>query len=142
MELVVIILALANVTCLISGLVFFYHREKRQMREAQEVVLDSQTFYENVNQRTGVLLGQAFNSYLKHIQNLEKMVLPKPITQKMVVDVLKESPPAFTQPVENEIEKPDKTPGAFDEDIFKNIPIRRDTKVVIQEENDLPTFVE
>lgn len=125
-----IILAATQVTAFIAFLVFFFFREKHQ----ESIDSRKQKFYVDAMTQSNELISQNFSAYLKHIQNLEKMVLPKAVSQKEVEDILNRTPPI----VENEIDKVEDDPFGFaKEDSFAKVPINNETQVMFEEGEDM-----
>ncbi len=131
----------------ISLLVFLAYREseykketnelRRMISEApynlQKIAID---FVTQRNKDFDTILGRSFDKYLKHIQTLEKMVLPKKVSVKEedVANILRRSPEMSEYPFKNDIEE-DKEEGiALTEQNFGRIPI--DDKTQIQFEGD------
>jgi len=107
-----IVLALSLSLVAISLLVVFYFYEKDQLayrRKLEESLVDLPTglqrFYTQLEAKQDIsavkTMEKAFAGYLKHIQALEGRAFPKPITTKMVREVMERDISA----VENEIEK-------------------------------------
>jgi len=137
-----IVLVVTNFLIVLTVFVYFYLREVRHREDAQDQILQVSQFYresstaqENLFKEISLskdkLVGQSFVAYLKHIQGLEKMVLPKPINKKMVEDIMLRTPPIS----ENEIDKQDEeiTEDNF-MDVLSKIPITGATSVAFENE--------
>jgi hypothetical protein len=142
-DFVLISLVLSQTIAFASLLVYFFLKDKKQDQDRKSFADDLKGYFQDVNKKSETVFVQTFNSYLKHISNLEKMVLPKPITQKMVEDVLKQTPPIVREVfVENEIDKVEDDGIKITESNFNKIPIGQTTKVMFEEGDDMPTVVE
>lgn len=130
-------LAVSQTLILLALLFYFYKREVKKDILGQSALETFQKQFDAMEERKDALLEANFSSYLKHIANLEKMVLPKPVTAKMVQDVIARGP---EEVVENQIEETGTPEIDINEENFKNIPINRDTRVIF-EESDPPTQV-
>jgi len=139
-----IILTISNAVIVVAILVYFYLREIRNRQSVDEQLTKTQTFYEKISTSKDSLLkeinsskdklsNQNFTAFLKHIQQLEQMVLPKPITKQMVDDIMLRTPPL----TENEIEK---DAEEIDQDNFmevlSKIPMDEFTNVSFENEID------
>lgn len=136
-----IALAITQITLVLAVLFYFYKREKFRETLNEETDSRKQQFYVEAMKQSTALVTQNFSTYLKHIQNLEKMVLPKPITQKDVQDILDRTPPI----VENDIDRDDSDDpfGFAKEESFARVPINNKTQVMFEEGEDMiPTEVE
>lgn len=135
-----IVLAITQVIVILTITFYFYKREKFRDALTEEIDSRKQAFYVEAMKQSTELVTQNFSTYLKHIQNLEKMVLPKPVTQKEIKDILDRTPPI----VENDIEKVGDDPFGFNkEDSFARVPINNTTQVMFEEGEDMiPTEVE
>lgn len=146
------VLTISNLLMVIAVLFYFYFQEVKQKEEVRDQTYKSQQFFREMNNSKDLLYKEISLSkdkltnenliaFLKHIKNLEEMVLPKPITKGMVDDIMLRTPPL----VENEI---DKDVGKIDEenfmDVFSKIPLDGNTKVAFEgelneiEENQVP----
>lgn len=135
-----VVLALTQSAILIAFLVWFYFREKDKDKNAETIDSRKQKFYVDAMEQSTNLVTQNFSSYLKHIANLEKMVLPKPISDRDVKAVLDRTPPI----VENDIERIEDDPFGYNkEESFARVPINNETQVMFEEGEDMiPTEVE
>lgn len=131
-----IILAITQAVVLIAFFTFFLLREKHQ----EQIDSRKQKFYVEAMDQTTELVTKNFSTYLKHIANLEKMVLPKQVTEADVRAVWDRTPPI----VENDIEKEADDPFGFNqEESFAKVPINNETQVMFEEGEDMiPTIVE
>lgn len=122
------VLAITILLIVISLLVYFYFREVKHMDQGEGLFSRIENI---VNSRDNLLkdiLEKKDLVHLKHIQVLEKQIQPKPvdkITDYVVSGAVSEKP--------NDIEKTDEDlkEDAFNE-ALKNVPITKDTKVVIE----------
>ena len=138
------VLAITNLLLVVAVLVYFYFREIKHQNSIDNQLEKTQKFYEQISlskdalaesssESEKKLLNQIFGSFLKHIKELEQMVLPKPITRNMVEDIMLRTPPL----VENEIEKnPEDITEENFMDVFSRIPIDDNTKVSFENEID------
>lgn len=142
MTAVLIVLAITQLLTLVAILGFFLYREHRYRNDDQRNTQLLKDYFQELNKGKDKVLGDSFGLYLKHIQKLETMVLPKPVTAKMVQEVIDRTPPIV---VENEIDRIDRD-VINDSPIggvpFESIPISRDTKVVFDEGNGFPTEID
>lgn len=129
-----------------------YYKDRNKFEEAISVLPQK---LETITSNLFKEREKTFTLYLKHIQTLEKMAFPKPVTTKMVREVLNRTPELSPnmEPFENQIEKdPDKDtvldsngkpvdPNQIEvnDQNFGDIPITSDTKVAFEDE--LPTRV-
>lgn len=83
----------------VALLVYLYFHEKNQsdyIKQIQDnltnLPIDLQKFYTELqqknNERSQKIIGDSFKDFLKHIEKLEKMVLPKPVTTRDVQSVM------------------------------------------------------
>lgn len=135
-----VVLALTQSAIFIAFLAWFYFREKDKDKTAETIDSRKQKFYVDAMDQSTKLVNQNFSSYLKHIANLEKMVLPKPVSDKDVQAILDRTPLI----VDNDIERIEDLPYPFDsEESFAKVPITSETQVMFEEgENMIPTEVE
>jgi len=113
--------------CLALGflglLVYLYFREKEDrvyknkiQTDLTNLPIELQKFYATIAEkdqaRTQKVLGDTFTKYLKHIEGLEKMVLPKPVTTSDVQSVMSRMGTIADESLEiehdNEIERAEK----------------------------------
>lgn len=94
-----IVLSLCLALGYIGLLIYLYFHEKAEREYIKKIQtdltnlpLELQKFYAAISEkdqaRTQKVLGDTFTKYLKHIERLEKMVLPKPVTTKDVQSVM------------------------------------------------------
>ena len=146
-----IILAITQSVTLIALLVFFLVRENRHREDAQKGTIllkefaneqssNTSQLVEKLTNDTEKLLEKTHISYLKHIRELEKMILPSPVTTERVQSVLDRIPDL----AENDIAKRDEEELAMDidENSLKNIPINNQTNVVFEGLDDIPTTID
>lgn len=135
-----VVLALTQSAALIAFLVWFYFREKDKDKNTETTEARKQQFYVDAMKQSTALVTQNFSSYLKHIANLEKMVLPKPVSDIDIKAILDRTPPI----VDNEIDKVEDMPFPFaSEEDFAKIPINNETQVMFEEGDDMiPTEIE
>lgn len=135
-----VILALTQSAALIAFLAWFYFREKEKDKGSEATDQRKQEFYVTAMDQTTKLVTQNFSSYLKHIANLEKMVLPKAVSERDIQAILDRTPPI----VENDIEAVEDDPFGYNkEESFARVPINNETQVMFEEgENMIPTEVE
>ena len=93
------------------------------------------------NQQTQKVLGDSFKNFLKHIEKLEKMVLPKPVTTKDVQSVMSRMGTLAdeTLEIQNDIEQAEKG-VELPKDDWTGF-INADTKVAF-EDGEVPTVIE
>ena len=140
------VLVITNFLMVGSILLYFYFREIRHKNDENLRNESLQQFYKDANNTRDQLLKditkskdetfkKTFEDFLKHIQKLELMVLPKPVTRNMVQEVLDRSP----LEVENDIEKSDVEINQENfMDVLSKIPITDKTKVAFESEvNDI-----
>lgn len=136
-----IFLTLTNLAFGISILTYFYLKEIKQRNDARDDVRELHEFYKETIVSTNeynkerevskdALLSETFTSYLKHIQSLEKLAIPKaplPITRDMVEN--------FMTPMPNDIEKTDTEDEQTDfSEMLRKVPITPETKVSFESE--------
>jgi hypothetical protein len=92
--------------------------------------------------KTHQLIQESFRDFLKHIEKLERMTLPKPVTEKDVKSVLSRIGTIADESleIENDIEKTPDKGVQLPSDEWTGF-INADTKVAFEEE-DIPTIVE
>jgi hypothetical protein len=118
-----IILSICLALGFIGLLVYLYfhtNAEREYVKKIQtdltNLPIELQKFYATIAEkdqaRTQKVLGDTFTKYLKHIERLEKQVLPKPVTTKDVQSVINRMGPLADESQEiawdNEIEKAEK----------------------------------
>jgi len=130
-----IFLALSNLIFAGAILFYFYKREMKHREDAEKNIILIQEFYKQISLSKDKLAAESFKGYLKHIQALEKMVLPKPITKEMVNDILLQTPPMAENDIEKNAEDVNKENFM---DVFSKIPIDNETKVAFENEIDAP----
>lgn len=125
-----------------SFLLYFYFKEIRHKNDDNLRLGSLEKFYKEANETRDQLLKEitkskdetfrkTFEDFLKHIQKLELMVLPKPVTRNMVNEVLTRSP----MEVENDIEKSDIEINQDNfMDVLSKIPITDKTSVAFENE--------
>lgn len=120
-------------------LFFIFKREREKNKDIRYVVEEIGDFMVENNK----IAAQNLSAYLKHIQQLEKIVIeekkPKPakIDDAYLKEVLSRGP----ELVENEISKADEDQGIeINETNFKNIPFGANTN--IQFEGDPPPIID
>lgn len=147
-----IVLSVSQAIIILALLIFFYKRDSedkvyRQKLEEKLTSLpeDLQTkimdTVKEINLHVLETSSQNFASYLKHIKELEKLTLPRPITSADVEAVWNRG----TKMAENEISQ-NQEDGSIElnEDNFKNIPMTKDTNVMFEfqgGESDIPTTI-
>jgi len=102
---------------------YLYNHEKNEREYIKKIQtdlttlpLDLQKYYAEISERdtarTQKLIGESFKLYLKHIEKLERMTLPKPVTEKDVKAVMSRmgtvADESLEEKLENEIEKAEK----------------------------------
>jgi hypothetical protein len=92
--------------------------------------------------KTHQLIQESFRDFLKHIEKLERMTLPKPVTEKDVKSVLSRIGTIADESleIENEIEKTPDKGVQLPNDEWTGF-INGDTKVAFEDE-EIPTIVE
>lgn len=142
--------------CLAVGfiglLVYLYFHEKSEREYIRKIQTDLtnlptelQKFYSEIAARdaarTQKALENSFRDYLKHIERLEKMVLPKPVTTTDVRKVMDRIGDVVDESleIENDIEK-EKDKGVEIENNDWTGLINADTKIAFEDEE--PTVVE
>ena len=153
---IIAIICLVLVVFALMGFILYRDSQARSYQDKLEKILVDfpvelqRVSVQVVNDRNkdmDTLLGKTFTAYLKHIQVLEKSVLPKRVTTRMVQDVLDRATPEVTEnEIESEGEKKvvigpdgklvDPNEIEINEDNFGSIPINKKTKVAFEE--DLP----
>lgn len=134
-----IVLSLSLVLMVVSILTYFFIRERlHRTTDSQTITLLEQHF-SKISQEKDILISTLMLEHLKHIANLEKMILPKPVTQKDVQSILDRTPLI----VDNDIEKIEDNGIEITEDNLGSIPFSGSTKVIIEGEGDdsIPTQV-
>lgn len=122
--------SLALVT--VAVLIYLFQKEDR-----------SRKFYLGLAKETSEATHKNFNAYLKHIQNLEKIVIenkkPRPVDEDHVREILARE--KYTV-VENDIDKPEEDQGVkLDENNFASvIPFSKGVNIEI--EQDMPLTAE
>lgn len=110
--------------------IYFHEKEERQLRNEDLT-------------RIQKLMGESFKDFLKHIEKLERMTLPKSVTTKDVQSVLDRMGVVADESLEiahdNEIEKAE--PGVELPDDNWTDHITGDTKIAFEGE-EIPTVVE
>lgn len=140
------ILALCLVLVFVSLLVYFYFHEKEEKKyikgiQASLITIpsDLQKLYAEIaerdNARTQKTLSETFTKYLKHIENLERMVLPKPVTTKDVQSVMSRIGQVADESLEiqNDIEKEEDKGVEMPSDTWTGY-INAETKVAFENE--------
>lgn len=148
-----IISSLTSLVTIISLLAFFFAREKEQLlyKKHLEVLVtnipqDIQSSYNKILESRDKLFVKGFDKtfalYLKHIQALEKMALPKPITTKMVRDVMDRDIEGGGE-YKNEIEKEEEDSVPVTESNLAHI-INSNPKIEFEgpDDIDIPTVIE
>ncbi len=148
-----IVLSLSLAFGFIGLLVYLYFHEKEEREYIKKIQTDLTNlpvelnkFYATISERdqarTQKVMGESFKEYLKHIERLEKMVLPKPVTAKDVQSVINRMGTMADESLEiahdNEIEKAEKGVEMPSSDWTEHI--NGDTRVAFEEE--IPTVVE
>lgn len=118
-----IVLSICLALGFVGLLAFLYFHEKAQMEYIKKIQTDLtnlpielQKFYATISERdtarTQKAMSESFKNYLKHIERLEKQVLPKPVTEKDVKAVMSRIGTVADESLEekwdNEIEKAEK----------------------------------
>lgn len=125
-----IVLSLSLAAGFIGLLVYIYFHEKEE-RELRDKDLT----------RIQKLMGESFRDFLKHIEKLEKMTLPKPVTTKEVQKVLdRVGEVTDAGAFENEIETEEDKGVELQSDEWTGL-INDETKVAF-EGDESPTMVE
>lgn len=132
-----IILAVTQAVIVLFLLVFFYKREHRSIEKDQETSRLVRDFAVQQAKENIAVIKSISTEYLKHIQKLETINVPKPVTQKSVQEILDRTPP-MAEP--NSIDKSDDNGFEITEANLGSIPIGDKTKVVF-EGNDFPTEI-
>lgn len=135
------VLVLSNLLFGVAILVYFYLREIRSKNDFRDDVHNLHEFYKETITSTNdynkeretskdLLIVETFTAYLKHIQSLEKAIVPKtptPITRDMVAEFM-------TDPIPNDIEKTEIEEQQADfNEMLNKIPITPDTKVEFED---------
>src|SRR5437762_1243747 len=109
--------ALIVLVLTVLGLLWYLYVHQKEEREYIKKIqtdltnlpIDLQKFYTDISAkdqaRTQKLIGDSFKNYLKHIERLEKQVLPKPVTTKDVQSVMDRIGPMADETMENQIDK-------------------------------------
>lgn len=149
-----IILSICLALGFVGLLTYLYFHEKNEREYIKKIQtdltnlpLELQKFYATISEkdqaRTQKVLGDTFTKYLKHIERLEKQVLPKPVTERDVRSVLNRIGEVADESLEiahdNEIEKAEK--GVEIDDNTWTGYINGDTKVAFDGE-DAGTVIE
>lgn len=94
------------------------------------------------DKQTYKVMQESFKDFLKHIEKLERMTLPKPVTTADVQSVLNRMGEVTDAGAfENEIEKDPNKGVELPKDDWTGY-INADTKVAFEEDEELPTVVE
>lgn len=128
------ILSITIAVLVFSLLFFVYKREMRSRDDGEKYVQLVKEFATEQITSTHQIIERTFADYLKHIQKLETINVPKPVTDKMVQEILNRTP-AMSEV--NEIEKEEDNGLQMMNKDLTDIPITRDTQVVF--EGDIPT---
>lgn len=149
-----IILSLSLITGFIALLVYIYLHEQQENEYIKKIQTDLTNlpielnkFYATISEkdtaRTQKLIGDSFTKYLNHIEKLERMVLPKPVTEKDVKAVMSRIGTVADESLEikldNEIEKAEKG-VEMPRDEWTGY-ITGETKVAFEDE-EVPTVIE
>lgn len=107
---------------------YFHEKEERQLRNEDLT-------------RIQKLMGESFKDFLKHIEKLERMTLPKPVTTKDVQSVMDRMGTVADESLEiqNDIEQAEKGVELPDNNWTDHITA--DTKIAF-EGDEIPTVVE
>lgn len=130
-----IILALTQTVIIGFLLVFFYKRESISSQKDQETAKLIKEFANEQSYNVSQLVESTFSDYLKHIQKLETINVPKPVTSQMVQDILDRTP-VMAEP--NQIEEVEDNGIRINEDNMSSIPLNGDTNIMF-ESDELPT---
>lgn len=118
-----IVLSICLALGFIGLLIYFYFHEKEErvyktkiQTDLTNLPIELQKFYAEISkrdtERTQKMIGDTFKMYLKHIEKLERMTLPKPVTEKDVKAVMSRIGTLADETQEmkwdNEIEKAEK----------------------------------
>lgn len=134
---------------MIALLVFFFLEKKEELTYKKhleimvtEIPKEMQVLYgrilEDRDKQFSKMLDKTFSSYLKHIQALEKMAIPKPITTKMVKEVMERDLPT----IENEIDRVEEDSIPVTETNLPDI-INKNPKIVFEsDDGEIPTVIE
>jgi hypothetical protein len=135
---------------MIGILTYFYFHEKEQQvyiskiqHNLTNLPIELQKFYAEISSkdtsRNQKLINETFRQYLRHIEKLERMVLPKPVTEKDVQSVMNRIGTIADNKEEiqweNEIEKAEKGVELPKDDWTGYI--NADTKVAFEGEEDI-----
>lgn len=143
-----IVLSICLALGFVGLLVYLYFHEKNEREYIKSIQtdltnlpLELQKFYATISEkdqaRTQKVLESTFTKYLKHIERLEKQVLPKPVTVRDVKSVMSRIGEVADESLEiahdNEIEK-ESDKGVEIEDNTWTGYINADTKVAFDGE--------
>ena len=137
----------------IGLLVFLLHHEREEREYIKKIQTDLtnlpielQKFYSELSEkdtaRSQKIIGDSFKEYLKHIERLERMVLPKPVTVGGVKSVMTRIGEMADESLEiaNDIEKEKDKGVELPNDEWTGF-INADTKIAFENE-EAPTVVE
>ena len=148
-EIAFISLVIINIALLVYGYVSEKHRltyiEKLQSM-LSSLPTEMQKFYTDLSHKeqlqTQKTLSESFTKFLKHIEKLETMVLPKPVTTKAVQDVFdRVGEITDSGKFENEIENEKEKGVTIQDDVSWTSLIDANTKVQVEGEEE-PTIIE
>lgn len=136
----------------ILGYLYFHTKDEREyikkiQTDLTNMPIELQKFYSTISERDNArnqkLIGESFKDYLKHIERLEKQVLPKPVTERDVKSVIRRIGEVADESLEikhdNEIEKETDKGVELQTDQWTGF-ITGDTKVEFEGE-EIPTMV-
>lgn len=131
------VLIVSQTIIILSLLVYHLFKERIGSKEMDRF----KGFFNEQTVKNNDFTLKSLSAYLKHIQQLEKIVLdnkkPRPIDEDHIKEVLMRGP----EPAENEISRiEDDGSIELNETNFKNIPFGVNTSVLF--EGDMPTTVE
>lgn len=142
-----IILAVTQSITLLGILAFFLIREQRRkdnefiqadmLKDFMEQKSIEQVKFLDSQAKEQIKAAEKLNNaYLKHIANLEKMLVPTPVAAPVL------SGPVFPEGIQNEIdEAPRVDEMGFGDDPFAGIPIGQDTNVIFEGDPGIPTDI-